>query len=216
MLGFGLVAIGLLGVVLSELIKAAVALGRRGTRRREPAVQFTRNPDGSSGAEEDRRYGSRRPDQETRHAIEVTHMFLVDPFAAMPLRELLATHPPLADRIRRLDPQWDGKYPAVKPLEERPSRQWRSRARHLPGLPPVLGTAVPVQAAETMTAAPIELPRFTIRGAAGRGGARAVRRSAPWSTVCCCRRRRLLVLPRWIGSASGRRAWRFRRRGAGG
>jgi uncharacterized tellurite resistance protein B-like protein len=34
-----------------------------------------------------------------------------------PLFGMLATHPPIADRIRAIDPAWDGKFPPLKPEE---------------------------------------------------------------------------------------------------
>src|SRR5262249_47049761 len=49
-------------------------------------------------------------------AAEVGHMFLANAFAGQGLFGLLATHPPLADRIRAIDPQFDGQFPAVRPV----------------------------------------------------------------------------------------------------
>src|SRR5262249_29687203 len=67
------------------------------------------------------------------------------------LAGLLATHPPLVERIRRLDPQFDGQFPKVRPVavdrEElggpRPGRvpPFPGIPR-LPGLPQVPGTVL--------------------------------------------------------------------------
>src|SRR5262249_16220536 len=44
------------------------------------------------------------------------HLFIANAFAGGGFFGLLATHPPLAARIRALDPQFDGKYPVVRPV----------------------------------------------------------------------------------------------------
>jgi len=81
-------------------------------------------------------------------------MFFANAFAGEGLAGLLATHPPLVERIRRLDPRFDGQFPEVRPpgvdREElegpRPDRvpPFAGMPR-LPGLPqvpvPVLGFA---------------------------------------------------------------------------
>jgi len=101
-----LVAIGYIGVFFGRMIQAAVS------RQREfladaAAVQFTRDPDGIGGAL--RRIagwkeGSRLDDA---HAAEASHMFF-----ASGLRKAwigaLATHPPIDERIRRIDPSFTG------------------------------------------------------------------------------------------------------------
>src|SRR5262245_59027840 len=108
------------------------------------AVQFTRNPGGLAE-------GSRIDNPQ---AAEAGHMFFANAFAGEGLAGLLATHPPLVERIRRLDPQFDGQFPEVRPVgvdrEElegpRPGRvpPFAGMPR-LPGLPqvpvPVLGFA---------------------------------------------------------------------------
>ena len=43
-------------------------------------------------------------------------MFFANAFAGGGLAGLLATHPPLVERIRRLDPQFDGQFPEVRPV----------------------------------------------------------------------------------------------------
>jgi hypothetical protein len=96
--------LGYIGVFFGRLIKAAVS------RQREfladaSAVQFTRNPDGIGGAL--RKIGglSQTDGLGTRiahpQAEKLSHLFLG---AARPIfvRGLYATHPPLAERIRRI------------------------------------------------------------------------------------------------------------------
>ncbi|HEX4343866.1 MAG TPA: M48 family metallopeptidase [Verrucomicrobiae bacterium] len=113
LLGLALIVVGGIGVFFGRLIQAAVS------RQREfladaSSVQFTRNPSGLSGALQKIGrwgYGSRL---ESPHAEQASHMFfgngISDPFIG-----LLATHPPISDRIHAIDPTWDGKFPPLKP-----------------------------------------------------------------------------------------------------
>jgi len=111
-LGAGLMAIGYGGVFFGSLIKAAVS------RQREfladaSAVQFTRNPDSIGGALKVIGYGP-GSDISSPEREETAHMFFGQ---AMHFRfSGFATHPPLDERIRRVDPHWDGRY---QPPQER-------------------------------------------------------------------------------------------------
>jgi hypothetical protein len=118
------------------------------------AVQFTRNPDGIGGALKKiggLAAGSRIDNPQ---AAEVGHMFFANAVAGYGLAGLLATHPPLVERIRRLDPQFGGEFPEVRPVavdreQHEGSRRGSvppfARIPRLPGLPqapvPVLGFA---------------------------------------------------------------------------
>lgn len=104
--GAGLVAIGYTGTFFGNLIKSAVS------RQREyladaSAVQFTRNNHGIAGAL--KKIGSHQRGSSLRaaNAGEFSHMYFANGLKQSFLR-LLATHPPLAHRIGRLDPQWKG------------------------------------------------------------------------------------------------------------
>jgi Zn-dependent protease with chaperone function len=111
LIGLALLVLGFLGSFFGNFIKAAVS------RQREfladaSAVQFTRNPGGLAGALKRigaAVFGSRL---NSPHAAEASHMYF-----SQGVRELFATHPPLANRIRRLDPQWDGKFPRPRPAD---------------------------------------------------------------------------------------------------
>ncbi len=108
-IGAALMVLGYLGTVIGNLIKAAVS------RQREfladaSAVQFTRHPEGLAGAL--KRIGAAATGSRLTapNASEASHMYFAtgvwEGFTS-----LTATHPPLEERIRRLDPQWDGKFP---------------------------------------------------------------------------------------------------------
>src|SRR5262249_44613091 len=123
------------------LIMAAVS------RQREyladaSAVQFTRNPDGIGGALKKiggLAAGSRIDNPQ---AAEAAHMFFANAFAGEGLFRLLATHPPPAERIRRLDPQFDGRYPEVRPVDVDRGEAEGSRPGRVPpfaGIPKVPG-----------------------------------------------------------------------------
>jgi len=113
-LGLGFAVIGYGGTFFGNLIKAAVS------RQREyladaAAVQFTRNPAGIGAALKKIGGNLAGSSITNSNAHEASHLF----FAAVGpsyLRFLFATHPPLPDRIRAIDPRWDGIYPAVVPL----------------------------------------------------------------------------------------------------
>jgi len=109
LVGLALIVVGWAGAFFGRLIQAAVS------RQRElladsAAVQFTRNPAGLAGALKKiggLGYGSRI---ESPHAEEASHLF----FANGVGNSLFSTHPPLTERIRALDPSFDGKFPRVK------------------------------------------------------------------------------------------------------
>jgi Zn-dependent protease with chaperone function len=108
-IGLAFMLLGFMGLFFGSLIKAAVS------RQREfladaSAVQFTRHPAGIAGAL--KRIGAAALGSKlvNPRAAEASHMY----FAAG-LSSMFATHPPLGERIRRIDPRWDGKYPPPLP-----------------------------------------------------------------------------------------------------
>ncbi|MGD0538136.1 MAG: M48 family metallopeptidase [Verrucomicrobiota bacterium] len=112
LLGLALLVLGYVGVFFGALIKAAL------NRQREfladaSSVQFTRNPDGLAGALKKiggLLAGSRL---QAANASEASHLFF-----ANGLREswfnLMATHPPLTERILAIDPHFDGVFPPIQ------------------------------------------------------------------------------------------------------
>jgi len=122
LLGIALIVLGYLGVLFGRLIQSAVS------RQREyladaAAVQFTRDPFGISGALRKiggAANGSRLGDH---HAQEASHLFFANGVQSAFSRSF-ATHPPLDERIRRVDPSWDGSYLEPRPVaRERFGRQ---------------------------------------------------------------------------------------------
>jgi len=111
LLGLALILTGWIGVFFGRLIQSAVS------RQREfladaSSVQFTRNPDGLASALKKiggLAQGSRLTSPQ---AAEASHMFFGNGMRSSFLG-LMSTHPPLEQRIRALDPGFDGKFPAV-------------------------------------------------------------------------------------------------------
>ena len=100
--GFLVMVVGYVGVFFGKLIKSAVS------RQREfladaSAVQFTRNPDGIGGALA--KIGGFKGDSAlaSPNAEEASHFFFSNGLSAAWFG-LMATHPPLKERIRRIDP----------------------------------------------------------------------------------------------------------------
>ena len=102
----GLMVVGWVGVAAARMIKAGVS------RQREyladaSAVQFTRQPEGIAGAlkkiggVEEQSWFTRADSEEVNHMLFAT---------GAPLRGWFATHPPLDQRIRRLEPGFDGEF----------------------------------------------------------------------------------------------------------
>ncbi|MBI2440753.1 MAG: M48 family metalloprotease [Lentisphaerae bacterium] len=111
-IGLAVMVIGYIGVFFGKLIKSAVS------RQREfladaASVQFTRNPEGLSGAL--KKIGGFFKGSRIQHpnAEEASHLFFANGLGSAWLN-LMATHPPLVERIRRIDPAFDGNFAAVK------------------------------------------------------------------------------------------------------
>ena len=139
LLGLALIVIGAIGAFFGRLIQAALS------RQREfladaSSVQFTRNPAGLSGALQ--KIGGAGSKVESAHAGEASHMFFGNGMGK-PFLGALATHPPLDERIRAIDPGWDGKFKtsSVKAVETEASRKAakptssRSPFPTIPGMP---------------------------------------------------------------------------------
>ncbi|WP_161602434.1 M48 family metallopeptidase [Tautonia marina] len=111
LIGLALYIIGYVGVFFGRLIQSAVS------RQREyladaSAVQFTRNPEGIAGALKKIGAISAGSRLKNPEAGEAAHMFFGEGIGGAWL-SLMATHPPLADRIRRIDPNFDGDFSKV-------------------------------------------------------------------------------------------------------
>jgi Zn-dependent protease with chaperone function/uncharacterized tellurite resistance protein B-like protein len=110
-LGWICMIAGSFGAFFARLIKSAVS------RQREyladaAAVQFTRNPDGLVGALKKIGGLGRRSLIGAARAEEASHLYFSDGMSQRWFG-FLATHPPLTERIQRIDSSFDGKYPAV-------------------------------------------------------------------------------------------------------
>ncbi|HEX6250040.1 MAG TPA: M48 family metallopeptidase, partial [Gemmatimonadaceae bacterium] len=118
LIGIGLVAVGYIGVFFGRLIQAAVS------RQREyladaAAVQFTRAPEGIAGALKKIGAAGDGSRIENHHAAEAGHLFFANGVGRA-FTTLLSTHPPLTDRIRRIDPSFEGELadPVAAALEQ--------------------------------------------------------------------------------------------------
>jgi len=103
-IGLGLMLIGFVGSFFGSMIKASVS------RQREfladaSAVQFTRNPGGIAGALKKIGGFAAGSNIENPNAPEASHLFFSLGVKAG-LSSVFATHPPLTERIQRLDPSW--------------------------------------------------------------------------------------------------------------
>jgi len=101
--GLGLFLIGYIGVFFGQLIKAAVS------RQREfladaSAVQFTRQTQGIAGALKKIAAVQQSSELQTVDIEEVSHMLFA---TGASFSSLLATHPPLIQRIKALEPNFD-------------------------------------------------------------------------------------------------------------
>jgi Zn-dependent protease with chaperone function len=183
LLGLALIIIGWVGVLFGRLIQAAVS------RQREfladaSAVQFTRNPLGLADALKKIGGIAEGSQLQSNRAEEASHLFFANGMKSRLFG--FATHPPLIERIKALDPSFDGNYPVVvlpdtpteaappplpgvSPLAEPPPPPTPSSQRPppLPGItPPPLSTvrppplpATPATIAQSAVIAAIGQPR---------------------------------------------------------
>ena len=152
--GFAIVVLGAIGVLAGRILQAAVS------RQREvladaSAVQFTRNPAGLANALKRIAASPLASSVRSVRREEVGHMLFAS--GRRSLAGLMATHPPVAERIRALDPDWqpgDPAPPAPPPPETEaprpaPSADGERQRGALPGIPgmPNLPGLDPVAAA---------------------------------------------------------------------
>ena len=113
--GLTLFLLGYLGVFFGRMIRLAVS------RQREfladaSAVQFTRNPLGLAGALMKIGGHAEGSRLQTPAAEELSHFFFSNALSNRPLSRWWSSHPPLEERIKRLDPSFDGTLPpALRP-----------------------------------------------------------------------------------------------------
>ncbi len=125
-LGLVLVAIGYGGTFFGNIIKSAVS------RQREfladaSAVQFTRNPPGIGNAL--KKIGGFHAGSilSSSSAAQFSHMYFERGIKSS-LGGMLATHPPLHQRIRRVLPNWNGSY--IHPEEQHHAKQPQTPVQH--------------------------------------------------------------------------------------
>ncbi len=141
--GLVVVLVGLGGVFFARVIQASVS------RQREyladaSAVQFTRNPLGLASALRKVAGLSGAQREASSAELEAQHMFFAG--SAGFLESLFSSHPPIDERIRRVDPAFDGHIPDVTPVavsDDEPVAGLSGRAVATPPPLPTPTRAVP-------------------------------------------------------------------------
>ncbi len=113
LVGVVVLLIGSGGILFGKIIQASVS------RQREyladaSAVQFTRNPLGLASALRKVAGLSGAQREASSAELEAQHMFFAG--SAGFLESLFSSHPPIDERIRRVDPAFDGHIPDVTPV----------------------------------------------------------------------------------------------------
>ncbi len=139
LIGLALMAIGYIGYFFGRLIQAAVS------RQREyladaSAVQFTRNPGGLTGALKKIGGFALGSSIQSNKSAALGHFFFAQGFRSH-FGGLWATHPPLDERIRAIDPRFDGQMFAAPEVVD-VSRESFATAGFAP-TPPTLRAAPP-------------------------------------------------------------------------
>jgi Zn-dependent protease with chaperone function len=106
--GLALLIVGYVGYFFGRLIQAAVS------RQREfladaSAVQFTRNPESIAGTLKKIGGYALGSTMIGAKSAELGHFFFAQGFSSK-FGGAWATHPPLPERIRAIDPRWDGQF----------------------------------------------------------------------------------------------------------
>ncbi|HBT77028.1 MAG TPA: hypothetical protein DEB39_08905, partial [Planctomycetaceae bacterium] len=161
LVGITSIIVGSVGMFFSAAIKAAIS------RQREfladaSAVQFTRNPAGIAGALKKIGSPNTGSRMDASHAAETAHMFFGNAFSGSFLATIFATHPDLTTRIKRIDPTFDGRYPArVEPVRIEPET---GRKKGRPGTP--IPFPLPIPDASTGALAAIPDTSVSLAGSA--------------------------------------------------
>ncbi|GAB2556078.1 M48 family metallopeptidase [Rhodanobacter koreensis] len=141
MIGLALIVVGYIGYFFGRLIQAAVARSRESLADAS-AVQFTRQTDGIAGALKKIAILSEGSELQAANKQEVAHMLFGE---AGTFNALFATHPPLLERIRALEPGF--------------------REEELVQLATSLqktAVAPPIASAISEAASPLDMPGFTV------------------------------------------------------
>ena len=130
--------LGLGGVFFARIIQASVS------RQREyladaSAVQFTRNPDGLAGALKKIAGFKGGQRQAAANELEAQHLYFSSTGGVMEF--LFSSHPPIGERIRRLQPSFDGAIPDVEPVEVSDEPINGLAGRVAPAIPPPIRPA---------------------------------------------------------------------------
>lgn len=107
--GIGLIIVGSIGLLFGNFIKMAIS------RQREyladaSAVQFTRNPDGISGALKKIGGWNDGSRLHVSNAEEFSYFYFANGVRSL----IFNTHPSLSKRIRKIEPGWDGYFPKFR------------------------------------------------------------------------------------------------------
>ena len=151
LLGLALFLIGWIGMFFGQLIKSAIA------RQREfladaAAIQFTRQPDGLRKALLKIGGLAQQSRLETPQAQEASHLFFGNAMGDSWIH-WMATHPPLKERVRRLDPSFNGTFPPF----QLPAL---SATAALAGGAPAASATIPLPLGLKQAAKPLASPHF--------------------------------------------------------
>ncbi len=157
-IALALFVFGAIGKFFAQLIKASVS------RQREyladaSAVQFTRYPEGISGALKVIGASATGSAITSHEAEEVSHMFFASCFSNS-LASFFATHPPLVPRIQKLDAKFDGDFQGYIRVRQRiaashakQKKREAEQRKKLDGLNP-LGRMLPGEIADKFSIDP--------------------------------------------------------------